>query len=88
MKNRDLQPRLLYTSKLSFRIKGQIKSFPERKKKTKGVISPNHYYIKCLRDLFKKKKRIKTMNNNMVINTNLSIESKKQTKQIRTEMES
>ena len=42
MKSRDLQPRLLYSVKVSFRIKGQIKSFPERKKtktetKTKGV---------------------------------------------------
>ena len=36
MKSRDLQPRLLYPAKLSFRIEGQIKSFPD-KKKTKGV---------------------------------------------------
>ena len=37
MKSRDLQPRLLYPAKLSFRIEGQIKSFPD-KKKLKGVI--------------------------------------------------
>ena len=39
MKSRDLQPRLLfYPAKLSFRIEGQIKSFPDiKKKKTKGV---------------------------------------------------
>ena len=36
MKNRDLQPRLLYPAKQSYRIKGQIKSFPD-KEKTKGV---------------------------------------------------
>ena len=36
MKSRDLQLRLLYPTKISFRIKGQIKSFPD-KKKTKGV---------------------------------------------------
>ena len=36
MKSRDLQPRLLYPAELSFRIKWQIKSFPD-KKKTKGV---------------------------------------------------
>ena len=36
MKSRHLQPRLLYPSKLSFRIKGQVKSFPD-KKKAKGV---------------------------------------------------
>ena len=31
-KSRDLQPRLLYPTKLSFRIKGQIKSFQDKKK--------------------------------------------------------
>ena len=32
MKSRDLQPRLLYPAKLSFRIEGQIKSSPDKKK--------------------------------------------------------
>ena len=36
MKNRGQQLRLLYPAKLSFRIEGQLKSFPD-KKKTKGV---------------------------------------------------
>ena len=36
MKIRDQQPRLLYPAKLSFRIEGQIKSFPD-KKITKGI---------------------------------------------------
>ena len=31
-KSRDLQPKLVYPTKLSFRNKGQIKSFPEKKK--------------------------------------------------------
>ena len=31
MKSRDLQSRLLYPAKLSFRIEGQIKSFPDKK---------------------------------------------------------
>ena len=35
-KSRYLQPRLFYPAKLSFRIEGPIKSFPD-KKKTKGV---------------------------------------------------
>ena len=40
--------------------------------------------MKCYKDLFKKKKKIKTMNNKMAINTYLpTIESKKHTKQIR-----
>ena len=32
MKSRDLQPRLFYPAKLSFRIQGQTKSFPDKKK--------------------------------------------------------
>ena len=31
MKSRDLQPRLLYPAKLSFRIKGQRNSLPDKK---------------------------------------------------------
>ena len=31
MKSRELQPRLLYPAKLSFRIEGQIKSYPDKK---------------------------------------------------------
>ena len=31
-KSRALQPRLLYPEKISFRIEGQIKSFPDKKK--------------------------------------------------------
>ena len=37
MKSRDLQPRLLYPAKLSFRIEGQIKSFLEKKKLKKLI---------------------------------------------------
>ena len=31
MKSRNLQPRLLYPAKITFRVKGQIKSFPDKK---------------------------------------------------------
>ena len=30
MKSKDLQPRLLYPARLSFRIKGEIRSFPKK----------------------------------------------------------
>ena len=30
MKNKDLQPRLLYPAKLSFRMEGQRKYFPDK----------------------------------------------------------
>ena len=39
MKSRDLQPRLLYPAKLSFRIKEQIKSFPDKKKLKEFIIT-------------------------------------------------
>ena len=32
MKSRNLEPRLLYPAKLLFRIEGQMKSFPDKKK--------------------------------------------------------
>ena len=39
MKSRDLQSRLLYPAKLSFRIEGQIKSFPDKKKLKEFIIT-------------------------------------------------
>ena len=39
MKSKDLQLRLLYPAKLSFRIKGQIKCFPDNKKLKEFMIT-------------------------------------------------
>ena len=39
MKSKDLQTRLLYPAKLSFRIEGQIKSFPDKKKIKEFIIT-------------------------------------------------
>ena len=39
MKSRDLRPRLLYSAKLSFRIEGQIKNFPDKKKLKEFIIT-------------------------------------------------
>ena len=39
MKSRDLQPRLLYPEKLSFRIEGQRKSFPDKKKLKEFIVT-------------------------------------------------
>ena len=63
MKSRDLEPRLIYLMKISFRIEGQIKSFPE-KKKLKDFIITKPLLYEMLKG-FKKKKKIKTMNNKM-----------------------
>ena len=46
MKRKDLQPRLLYPTKLSFRIKGQINSFPD-KKILKEFIITKILLLKC-----------------------------------------
>ena len=39
MKSRDLQPRLLYPAKLSFRMEGQIKCFPDKVKLKEFIIT-------------------------------------------------
>ena len=39
MKSRDLCPRLLYPAKISFRIEGNIKSFPDKKKLKEFIIT-------------------------------------------------
>ena len=66
----------------------QIKSFPDKVKLKKFIITKQLLY-EMLKG-FKKKKKIKTMNNKMAKNTNLStMESKTQTKQSsRSERES
>ena len=46
MKGKGLHPRLLYPAKLSFRMEGQIKCFPD-KVKLKDSSSPSPYYMKC-----------------------------------------
>ena len=39
MKRGDLQPRLLYPAKLSFRMEGHIKSFPDKEKLKEFIIT-------------------------------------------------
>ena len=70
MKNWELLPRLFYPEKLSFRVKGQIKSSSDKKKlKEFSLIKPLLYEM--LKGHIEEKK-IKTMNNKMTINTYLS----------------
>ena len=40
MKIKDLQPRLLYPTKLSFKIEGQIKCFPDKVKLKEFITNP------------------------------------------------
>ena len=44
MKSRDLEPRLIYLMKISFRIEGQIKSFPDKKKLKAFIITKPLFY--------------------------------------------
>ena len=57
MKGKDLHPRLLYPTKLSFRMEGQIKCFPDKVKLKEFIITKPLLY-EMLKDLSKK---IKTM---------------------------
>nr|KAF6431636.1 hypothetical protein HJG63_008147 [Rousettus aegyptiacus] len=57
MKTQDLQPRLLYSVKLSFNIEGQIKSFPD-KKMLKEFIITKPLLQEMFEALFKEKKYI------------------------------
>ena len=59
MKGKDLHPRLLYPTKLSFRMEGQIKCFPDKVKLKKFIITKTSLY-EILKGL-KKKKMVKTM---------------------------
>ena len=63
MKNRDLQPRLLSPAKLSFRIKGQIKSFPDKEKLKEFIITKPllHEMLKGLIYIRKIRSKIKIL---------------------------
>ena len=62
MKSKDLKPRLLYPARLSYKIKGEIRSFPD-KKKLKEVVSTKpvvqQQMLKGLEEKRKKKERKK-----------------------------
>ena len=58
MKSSDLQTRLLYPAKVSFRIEGQIKSFPD-KKTLKEFIITKPLLQEIFMGLIYKKKRSK-----------------------------
>ena len=51
MKGKDLHPRLLYPAKLSFRIEGQMKCFPDKVKLKKFIITKPLLY-EMLKGLF------------------------------------
>ena len=83
VKRKDLHPRLIYPTKLPFRMQGQIKCFPDKVKLKEFIITKPLLY-EMLRDLSKTKK-IKTMNSKMTTNSQLSTnEPKKRRKTTKT----
>ena len=71
MKSKDLQPRLLYPTKLSFRMEGQIKCFPDKVK-----VKDHHHQASIVQNAtgnYMRVKKIKTMNIKMAINSQLPI---------------
>ena len=77
MKNKDLQTRLLYPIKLSFRNEGQIKSFLD-KKKLKEFTTTKPVLYEMLMGLLYEGKKLKNMYNKMAINTYLLTTESKQ----------
>ena len=80
MKGKDLHPRSLYPAKLSFRMGGQIKCFPD-KVKLKEFIITKPLLHEMLKGLSKKKKMIKTTNSKMTTNLQLSTTEPRKQKQ-------
>ena len=80
MKSKDLQPRLLYLAKLSFRIEGQIKCFPDKVKLKEFIITKPLLY-EMLKRLIYERKKINTMNSKMTTNSQLSTTESKTNKQ-------
>ena len=52
MKSRDLQPGMLYSTTISFRIKGPINSFPDKKKLKEFIITKLLLYEMLKRLIF------------------------------------
>ena len=48
MKGKDLHPRLFYPAKLSFKMEGQIKCFPDKVKLKEFIITEPYYMLKGL----------------------------------------
>ena len=78
MKGEDLHPSLFYPGKLSLRMGGQIKCFPDKVKLKEFIITKPLLYdmLKGLRS----KKKIKSMNSKMTTNSKPSTTKPKNTK--------
>ena len=71
MNGKDLHLGLLYLAKLSFRMEGQIKCFPDKVKIKQSIII-NPLLYEMLKGLSKKKNMTNTMTSKMTRNSQLS----------------
>ena len=71
MKGKDLHPRLLYPAKLSFRMEGQIKCFPDKVKLKEFIITKPLLYEMLKRLIYvKEDKNMNKMTTNSQLSTN------------------
>ena len=47
LKGKNLQPRLLYLARISFKTDGEIKNFSNKQKLKENSVPPNQLYNKC-----------------------------------------
>ena len=80
MKGKNLHPRLVYPAKLSLRIGGQIKCFPDMVKLKEFIISQPLLY-EMLKGLIQEKKMIKNTKSKMTTHNYQQLNLNKQTKQ-------
>ena len=59
MKSKDLQPRPLYPARLSFIIKGEKRSFPDKKKKLKEFVNIKPVLQQMLKGLLEEEEKQK-----------------------------
>ena len=70
MEGEDLHPRILYPAKLSFRMEGQIKCFPDKVKLKEFIITKPLLYEMLKRLIYEKEDQ--TMKSKMITNSQLS----------------
>ena len=71
MRGKDLHPRLLYPAKLSFRMEGQIKCFPDKVKLKEFIITKPLLY-----EMLKGFKKKNTKNRNSKNDSKLTVINK------------
>ena len=87
MKGKDLHPRLLYSAKLSFRMEGQIKCFPDKVMLKEFIITKPLLY-EMLKGLIQEKEdqKYEQYNDNKHTYQQPDLKTKTKTKETRNEL--